>query len=88
MPDIEARLVAIELRNSAVARDKAWETSLTRRSLIAFISYIVTGFLLVLLGSNAAWFYALLPVVGYLVSTLTLPYFRKFWQRHVYTQIN
>ena len=83
-PILEERIARIEARNAKVEADKAWETSLARRGTIAMITYLVAGFSLYLLGSNAPWFYALIPVLGYILSTLTLPLLRVLWHNHVY----
>lgn len=81
---LEERVAAIEARNAKVSCDKAWETSATRRILIATITYCVAGFLLVLLGSAEPYFYAFIPVAGYLISTFTLPFIRHIWEKSAY----
>ncbi len=83
-PSLEQRIAVIEARNAKVSSDKAWETSATRRLALGVIIYIVSGFMLVLLGSSVPWFYAFIPVVGYLMSTLTLPFIRQIWQTSFY----
>jgi hypothetical protein len=79
MPDIEQRLNAIEERNARVSADKAWETSWLRRGLIAGITYICAVILLNILGHDGAWKHALVPVMGYLLSTFSLPPIKKMW---------
>jgi len=32
----------------------------------------------------SAWLNAIVPAVGFLLSTLTLPFFKKFWEKCVY----
>lgn len=86
-PSIDERISRIESRNAKATSDKAWETSLTRRGAISGITYIFAGFSLYLLGSNAPWFYALIPVLGYVLSTLSLPLLRALWQTHVYNKV-
>lgn len=84
MASVEDRLSAIEGRNARVEADKAWEISLFRRFFIAFMTYLAAGFSLVFLGSSAPWLYAFVPVIGYAVSTLSLPHLRHHWQQNVY----
>jgi len=79
MPDIEARLSVIEQRNLRVEADKAWEVSWTRRGLIAAITYVCAFILLNILGHEGAWKHALVPVMGYLLSTFSLPPIKKLW---------
>ena len=75
----DERLEAVEQRNARVEFDKAWETSWIRRGLIAGITYICAIILLNILGHDGAWKHAFVPVMGYLLSTLTLPAAKKAW---------
>jgi hypothetical protein len=79
MMDADARLSAIEERNMRVTHDKAWETSWVRRGLIMTITYMCAFILLNVLGHDGAWKHALVPVMGYLLSTLSLPPIKKIW---------
>jgi hypothetical protein len=78
---VEDRLAAIESRNAKVEADKAWETSLVRRGSIAFITYIVISLTLMVIGHDEAWVHSLIPVIGYLLSTLALRFVRNQWQK-------
>ncbi len=71
-------------RNKRVEADKAWETSLTRRGIIAVVTYLVVGFYLNLLGVEYAWAHALVPPVAYLLSTLTLGWVKTEWIKNIY----
>ncbi|MDR3423988.1 MAG: hypothetical protein P4M13_02770 [Alphaproteobacteria bacterium] len=79
MPDLGERLDAIEKRNARVEYDKAWETSWVRRGLIVGVTYVCADILLNILGSAGAWKDAFVPVMGYVLSTLTLPAAKKIW---------
>jgi hypothetical protein len=80
------RLTAIEQRNARVEADKAWETSITRRVVIALLTYaVIVAFLLSINASNA-WLHALVPVAGYLLSTAVLSPLKQWWLQHVYVQ--
>jgi hypothetical protein len=79
MHELEQRFQAIESRNQRVEIDKAWETSWLRRGLIAGITYICAVILLNILGHDGAWKHAFVPVMGYLISTLSLPEVKKLW---------
>lgn len=76
------RLAVIEARNRRVEDDKAWETSWLRRGIIAGVTYVCAIVLLTLLGHDAALLHALVPVMGYLLSTLSLPVVKSFWLQH------
>jgi uncharacterized protein (DUF983 family) len=77
--DIEKRLTAIEQRNENVTFDKAWETSFTRRITIALITYAVAALLMMTLNVPNWSVSALIPVCGYILSTLSLPFLKKWW---------
>lgn len=79
---IEDRLSAIEQRNARVEVDKAWETSRTRRLSIAIITYAVAAFVMKFALGVSDWYLgALVPAVGYLLSTASLPLIRTVWEK-------
>ncbi len=78
---VEDRLSAIEARNAKVETDKAWETSWARRGSIALITYVFISLMLMVIGHDGAWIHSLIPVIGYLLSTLALPFVRTQWQK-------
>ncbi len=81
MDDLKERIDAIEKRNKRVEMDKAWEVSFTRRLCIMVLTYFV-----VLLYSyfirkfNNIFLSSIIPVIGFLLSTLSLRLVRKIWQ--------
>lgn len=68
-------------RNARVELDKAWETSKTRRVIISCITYLTAASFLKLIGNEAYLVNALVPVGGYLLSTLSLPFIKTLWIR-------
>jgi hypothetical protein len=76
---IEKRLAAIENRNARVEEDKAWETSIARRVLVAAFTYAAVGAYFAAISIPDPWLNAVVPTVAFLLSTLTLPFFRKIW---------
>ncbi|MBI2669238.1 hypothetical protein HYX14_05330 [Candidatus Woesearchaeota archaeon] len=81
---METELVAIKERNQRVEADKAWETSKTRRTLIAVMTYVVVVIFLFLIQAPSPWLNALIPVAGFIFSTLTLPFVKRWWINAVY----
>ena len=77
--DFEDRLKAIEARNSRVEDDKSWETSWTRRLSIMALTYLVVAFYLHFVVHVSPWINALVPVIGFLLSTLTVSFLKKQW---------
>lgn len=66
-------------RNSRVELDKAWETSKTRRGIIALITYLVAVAFMKHIGVPDPHLSALIPTGGYILSTLTLSLVKDFW---------
>lgn len=79
MDSIEQRLEKIEQRNSRVEADKAWETSWTRRFFVALFTYLAISLYMWAINIDRPWLNAIVPTVGFLLSTLTLPYIKKWW---------
>ena len=73
------RVAAVEARNARVEADKAWETSWTRRGLLVLFTYLAVGAYLAAIGVKDAWLNAIVPAVAFMLSTLTLPYFKGIW---------
>ena len=81
MKDLEKRLEAIEKRNKKVELDKAWETSWTRRLSIALLTYGVIVIYLVFIDNDKPYINALVPVVGFILSTFAMSWVKKIWQK-------
>ena len=75
---------SIKERNERVEADKAWETSRTRRAIIALATYIIIVIVLRMINAPRPWVSALVPAVGYILSTLTLPFFKRWWLANCY----
>jgi hypothetical protein len=79
--DVRRDLREIKERNARVEREKAWETSWTRRLLIASTIYGGAWVWLVNLRVDHAPLQALVPSAAYLLSTFSLPLVKKWWMR-------
>jgi hypothetical protein len=79
LAELENRIAAIEARNRRVDADKGWETSIIRRTGIAVITYAVAGALLIFLNTPRWPLAACMPVLGYLLSTITLGVLKRRW---------
>jgi hypothetical protein len=82
--NIEERIRKIEERNARVESDKAWETSYTRRGLLILFTYLAIGFYLQAIAIPYPWLNAIVPAFAFMLSTLTIPFFKKLWLKHVY----
>lgn len=76
---LEKRIKEIENRNKRVEADKAWETSWTRKLSIATLTYLVVVAYLYFVIKIDPWLNALVPVVGYLLSNITISFLKKQW---------
>lgn len=79
MEDLEQRIKQIEERNSRVESDKDWEKSWTRRILLVIFTYLAIGLYLNAIKVSSPWINAIVPAIGFMISTLTMPYFKKIW---------
>lgn len=79
METLEQRLQKIEGRNEKVESDKAWEKSWTRKLLLALFTYIAIGTYLWAISIERPWLNAIVPTIGFTISTLTIPFFKKVW---------
>ncbi len=79
LSDLEQRIAKIEQRNKRVEIDKAWETSWARRILLVIFTYLSVGFYLQVIMIPHPWLNAIVPSLGFLLSTLTLPFFKRWW---------
>ena len=76
------RIEKIEKRNKKVELDKAWETSLTRKLCICVLTYIIVLFYSYLISrNNDIYLSSLVPVIGFSLSTLSLSFVRKIWEK-------
>ena len=81
MTTIEQRLSTIEQRNKRVELDKKWENSLERKLLILITTYIVMCFFMSVIGVEKAWLNAIIPTLGFFLSTLSLSFCKQIWLR-------
>ncbi len=82
LQDLEKEIDALKLRNKQVETDKAWEISQTRKFLLMFLTYLTTGLYLDAISVDKPWINAIGASVGFLLSTLTLPFFKQLWEKH------
>jgi polyferredoxin len=79
MENLEQRIQKIEDRNKRVEVDKAWETSWARRILLAIFTYLAIGVYLWIIEIPRPWINAIVPTVAFMISTFTMPWFKKIW---------
>lgn len=83
LKELERRIKKIEERNRRVELDKFWELSYMRRILIAIFTYIAIGAYLQVISVPEPWLNAIVPTVAFLLSLLTLPFFKRIWIKYI-----
>lgn len=81
MDNLEQEVQKIKERNRRVEIDKTWETSWTRRGLLALFTYLAIGVYLWAIQIPRPLLNAIVPAVAFMISTFTMPFFKKIWLR-------
>ena len=79
MHDLEQRVKTIEERNRSVEVDKAWEVSWARRIVLVVLTYLAIGVYMWAIDLPRPWLNAIVPAVAFVISTLSLPFFKNIW---------
>ncbi len=82
--DVKKELQKILERNKRVEADKDWEISFTRRLIIAIMTYLIIVLFLWMIKIPYPWLSALVPTIAFILSTLTFPFFKKWWLKYIY----
>lgn len=81
--DLNKEIEEIKKRNKRVELDKAWETSWTRKICICILTYIVVVvYSYIVRNYDNIFLSSLVPVIGFTLSTLSLKYIRKIWEKN------
>ncbi len=83
LAQLEQEVRAIKSRNAKVERDKRWETSATRKILLTVFTYLAIAIYLRAISVDRPWVNAIVPAIGFFLSTLTLPLFRALWEAYI-----
>ena len=80
--ELKEEIEQIKQRNKRVEKDKAWETSWTRKICIMILTYIVVVLYSFSISKiSNIWLSSLVPVIGFTLSTLSLNVVRKIWEK-------
>jgi hypothetical protein len=77
--EIKKEIDLIKERNKRVEADKAWETSKFRIFSIVVMTYIITAIVFYFIGVKNFALSALIPTVGFYLSTQSLHFIKKWW---------
>jgi hypothetical protein len=81
MENLKKEIELIKERNLRVEIEKAWETSISRKMVIAILTYLVVVLFFVFAHLQDPFASAIVPSLGFLLSTLSLPFFKRIWIR-------
>ncbi len=84
LKELEEEIKEIKRRNRRVEADKSWELSYARRGILTLFTYLAIGIYLKVIGIPDPWLNAIVPSLAFMLSTLTLPFFKDIWLKHFY----
>ena len=82
--ELTEEIERIKERNRRVEREKAWETSLTRKFMIAVLTYIVIVVFFQYAGFPEPFKNALVPSLAFILSTLSIPIVKNLWLKYIH----
>lgn len=80
--NLQKEITDLKARNRRVEADKAWEVSWTRKGVIAGLTYAVVVLFFFVAELPNPFVNAIVPTMGFVLSTLTVPLFKKWWIRN------
>ncbi len=84
LEQINQEIKKIKARNKRVEADKAWETSFLRKVIILALTYIVIAIFFYFAKIEKPFINAIVPSLAFVLSTLSIPVFKKVWLRYFY----
>ena len=81
---LEEEINKIKERNIRVETEKAWETSWTRRIMIAIFTYVVIAIFFFFIGTDEPLRDSIIPAVAFILSTLSGPFIKKWWLKNIH----
>lgn len=79
---IKKDIQEIKDRNARVEKDKAWETSWSRRILVIVLTYIVIVLFFFFAELPNPLLNAIVPTLGFVLSTASIPFFKRIWVKN------
>lgn len=83
---VENDIKEIKNRNAQVEADKAWETSGSRKLSIVIITYILATIVMYVLNIPQPYLNAIIPTLGFYLSTLSLGFAKTIWINKYYNK--
>jgi len=80
---LEKEIQIIKERNLRVEADKAWETSWTRKIVIAGVTYVTISLFLFITNFDKPWEGAIVPTIGFILANMSIPIFKNLWMKYI-----
>jgi hypothetical protein len=81
---INGEIHSLKMRNTRVERSVTWETSLTRKLIVSVLTYFFMTLFFYASDFPNPFVNAIVPTLGFILSTLSLNLFKKLWIKHAY----
>ncbi len=81
---VQEEIRRINERNKRVEADKAWETSKTRKAVIAIFIYIFASLIFVSIKVPDPFLNAIIPTAAFVISMASFGFFKEYWIEKVY----
>jgi hypothetical protein len=82
--ELKKEIAGIKERNKRVEVDKSWETSWSRKLVIFTLTYVAIVVYFYAVGLPDPLVNSFVPALAFVISTLSLSFFKGFWVEHVY----
>lgn len=82
--ELQSEIDKLKERNKRVEADKAWETSWARKIIISILTYIIMVIFFYYADLPNPPINAVVPALAFILSTLTIPIFKKLWLKYFY----
>lgn len=77
--ELKGEIESLKQRNKVVDANKAWETSNERRVLVAITTYLLMVLLLMTISADRPFISAVVPTIGYMLSTISFGLVKTRW---------
>ena len=84
LKDLENEIKRIKQRNKKVEADKDWELSWMRKVIVAVFTYLIIVIFFYTASLPKPFLNSIVPALAFVLSTFTLPFFKKFWLKYVH----
>lgn len=83
LANLQTEIDSIKLRNQRVEKDKSWETSTARKISVAVLTYLTILLFFLVVNVENPLLTAIVPTLGFFLSTLSLPFIKKWWIKSI-----